>query len=81
MRQIHNSGDQAFRMPLFLPKELELKWLEPDLSDEEIQSLLDFEMPSGELAYRPVYTIRSSKPRPDNLTKTEAFDWPGLPSL
>ena len=81
MRQIHNSGDQAFRMPLFLPKELELKWLQPDLSDTDIQSILDFEMPADSLAYRAVYTIRSPKPRPDSLSKTAAFEWPDLPPL
>ena len=36
MRQIHNSGDNAFRMPLFLPKEMELEWLRPDLTDTDI---------------------------------------------
>jgi putative SOS response-associated peptidase YedK len=81
MRQIHNSGDQAFRMPLFLPKELELKWLEPDLSDETIGDILNFEMPSESLDYKPVYTLRSTKPRPDDKSKIDAFDWPNLPPL
>src|SRR3989440_4959887 len=40
MAQIHNSGDQAFRMPLFLPKELELKWLKPDLTDQEMEEIV-----------------------------------------
>lgn len=81
MKQIHNSGDQAFRMPLFLPKELELKWLQPGLTDEDIQSILDFEMPSESLDYRPVFTIRTTKPRPDLGTKLDPFDWPNLPPL
>ena len=81
MKQIHNSGDQAFRMPLFLPKELELKWLQPGLSDEEITEILNFEMPSESLDYNPVYTIRSTKPRPDEKTKTDRYDWPNLPPL
>jgi putative SOS response-associated peptidase YedK len=81
MRQIHNSGDQAFRMPLFLPKELELKWLQADLKDEEIQHILDYEMPSELLDYRPVFSIRTTKPRPDQKTKLDAFEWPNLPPL
>ena len=81
MMQIHNSGDQAFRMPLFLPKELELKWLEPDLTDEEIQQILDYEMPSEMLQYETVWTIRSQKERPDNKGKLDAFEWPNLPPL
>jgi putative SOS response-associated peptidase YedK len=81
MEQIHNSGDQAFRMPLFLPKELELKWLEPGLTDTEIQAILDFEMPSENLSYKPVFTIRSTKPHPDNGSKRDMFDWPGLSGI
>lgn len=81
MAQIHNSGDQAFRMPLFLDQERETKWLLPDLSDEEIGEVLDYEMPSEALAYHPVYTIRTTKERPDQKTKVEAYDWPNLPPL
>jgi putative SOS response-associated peptidase YedK len=81
MAQIHNSGDQAHRMPLFLPEELETKWLLPDLSDAEVQQILDFEMPSEQLRYEPVYTIRTTKERPDGKTKIDSYAWPGLPQL
>jgi putative SOS response-associated peptidase YedK len=81
MKQIHNGGPNVFRMPLFLPKELELKWLQPGLTDEDIQQVLDFEMPSEQLEYWPVYTIRSTKPRPDDREKTAPFEWPNLPPL
>jgi Uncharacterized conserved protein len=81
MKQIHNGGPNAGRMPLFLTRELEQKWLLADLSDEEIQSVLDFEMPAGELEYWPVFTIRSPKPRPDGGVKTDPFEWQHLPAL
>lgn len=81
MKQIHNHGNNAYRMPLFLPKELEQKWLLPDLTNEEIQEILDYEMPSEGLDYWPVFTIRSPKPRPDEKTKIDPFDWPNLPEL
>lgn len=81
MKQIHNSGEQAFRMPLFLPKELELQWLQPGLSDEEIKTILDYELPSEEMEYQPVYTIRTTKERPDHASKIDRFDWPDLPPL
>jgi putative SOS response-associated peptidase YedK len=81
MRQIHNGGPNAGRMPLFLSRELELKWLEPELSDERIQSILDFKMSSEQLIPWPVFTIRSTKPRPDNKGKNEPFEWPNLPPL
>jgi putative SOS response-associated peptidase YedK len=81
MRQIHNGGPNAGRMPLFLTKELEQKWLLPDLTDEEIQSVLEFEMPADQLDYWPVWTIRSTKPRPDGKEKTAPFEWQNLPPL
>lgn len=80
MSQIHNSGDK-FRMPLFLPKKLELQWLEPGLTDREIQSILDYEIPSERLKHWPVWTIRTTKERPDHKMKNEPFDWPELPAL
>ena len=81
MEQIHNGGPNAGRMPLLLPKELELKWLQEDLTDEEMEQLLGYEMPPAELSYHPVYTIRTTRPRPDGKEKFEPFDWPGLPPL
>lgn len=81
MMQIHNSGDQAFRMPLFLPKELEMKWLDPNLTDTEIKDILDFEMPSEMLEYSTVWTIRTTKERPDGKEKLVPFEWDNLPPL
>jgi putative SOS response-associated peptidase YedK len=81
MRQIHNSGDNAFRMPLFLPKEMEMEWLKPDLSDEEMARILSYEMPSDQIAYTPVYSIRGRTPRPDGKPKVALFDHPNLPPL
>ncbi len=81
MSKIHNSGDQAFRMPLFLPKELELKWLDNNLPDEEFRSLLEYELPSEELEFHPVFTIRTTKERPDGLTKIDPYKWTNLPEL
>ena len=81
MKQIHNGGPNAGRMPLFLPKELELKWLKPDLTDEDIQSILEYEIPPENLQQWPVFSIRTTKPRPDDKPKNEPYDWPNLPPL
>lgn len=81
MEQIHNGGPNAGRMPLMVPKETELKWLQEDLTDEEIQEILDYEMPSEELEYHPVYTIRTTKERPDGKGKLEPYEWADLPPL
>jgi putative SOS response-associated peptidase YedK len=81
MEQIHNGGPNAGRMPLMVPKELELKWLQEDLTDEGIQHILDYEMPSDQLEYHPVYTIRTTRERPDGKGKLEPYEWAGLPPL
>lgn len=81
MKMIHNDGDNAFRMPLFLPKELEMKWLEPSLSDEEMQQILEYEMPASALEYKTVYSIRTTKPHPGDGMKVDEYTWPGLPPL
>jgi hypothetical protein len=57
------------------------QWLEPELSTESLQSILNYELPAAELDCWPVHTIRSSKPRPDGLSKTEPVVWEGLPAL
>lgn len=81
MREIHNSGDNAFRMPLFLPKEIELDWLKPDLSDEEIGKILSYEMSPDQLIYNPVFSIRGRTPRPDGQPKCAPYAYAGLPPL
>lgn len=81
MKQIHNGGPNAGRMPLFLTKELEQQWLQPDLTDDELQAIMNFEMPSANLEYWPVFSIRTTKPRPDNKMKNEPFEWENLPAL
>ena len=81
MQQIHNDGENKWRMPLFLTDNLRNQWLEPELTTEALQSILNYELPATDLDCWPVYTIRSSKPRPDGLSKTEPFVWEGLPAL
>jgi putative SOS response-associated peptidase YedK len=81
MRQIHNSGDNAFRMPLFLPKEMELEWLQPNLTDEGIARILAYEMPAGHIVFDPVFSIRSRTPRPDGQPKNIPFPYADLPPI
>ncbi len=81
MRQIHNGGANAFRMPLFLPKEMEMEWLNPDLTDEGMQRILDYEMPSDQIVPVPVYSIRGRTPRPDGKPKNAPYLYAELPEL
>lgn len=81
MRAIHNDGENKWSMPLMVRFEQSEKWLEDDLTPEEYKAILDFEMPSRELNYHPVFTIRSSKLRPDDKAKNEIYEWENLPEL
>ena len=75
MAQIHNAGENATRMPLMLPLDLSKKWVTEDLSPQDYQDILDFEMPDEALEFKTVYTIRSAKARPDNKAKNEEWNW------
>jgi putative SOS response-associated peptidase YedK len=81
MRNIHNSGSNAFRMPLFLPKEMEVEWLGPDLTDDAIGKILAYEMPSDQIVPHPVFSIRGRSPRPDGQPKNAPFAYHDLPPL
>jgi putative SOS response-associated peptidase YedK len=81
LRLIHNAGGDAFRMPLFLSRELELLWLKEGLTDAEMRQLFSFVIPPEELEYDTVYTIRTHKERPDGKRKLEHYTWENLPPL
>ncbi|WP_164112021.1 MULTISPECIES: SOS response-associated peptidase [Sphingobacterium] len=80
MAHIHNDGPNKHRMPLFLPEDLEEHWLE-DIEDDDMQPIFHYEIPTAQLLYHPVYTLRGYPARPDGKHRYEAYDWPGLPVL
>ena len=81
MKNIHNSGDNRHRMPLFLTFEMSKEYVSSNLSDQRYREILNYEMPSESLSYHPVYTIRSAKARPDDKPKNEIWEWDKLPEL
>ncbi len=81
MKQIHNDGENKWRMPLLLPFEQSKKWLEEDISPEDYKAILDYEMPSEELNSMPVFSIRTSKQRPNDKAKNEYYNWGNIPDL
>lgn len=82
MRMIHNSGDNPYRMPLFLTFEMAKEFLSMDLTDDRYAEILAYEMPSEDLYYHPTDTIRTPKPRKDGKRKYELYEWEGmLPEL
>jgi len=76
MRSIHNSGDHPYRMPLMLPPDLERKWLDPALTDQDLQSILDYELPAKNLDYYPVKSLYRASPLDPALI--EPMEYPGL---
>jgi len=62
MGKIHNDGPNAGRMPLLLTKERAKQWLQPDLGEEAMRSILTYEFPSSQLEAWAVNTIRTRKP-------------------
>jgi putative SOS response-associated peptidase YedK len=81
LKNIHNDGDHRYRMPLFLPLDLARCWIEPELPEVQYREILGYEMPQEAMDYKPVWTIRSPKTRPDGKLKTEYWEWPDLPAL
>jgi putative SOS response-associated peptidase YedK len=80
LKKIHNAQPGAERMPLLLPNELVLNWIQP-LTDEELLRLTQFELPAESLDYWPVAPIRNKDYRPDGLPKNAPYKWPNLPGL
>ena len=81
MGKIHNSGENKGRMPLTVPLAYAMAFLKDDLSVDEYQDILRYEMHTDEMDYHPVFTIRSPKQRPDELKKTDYWEWQNLPEL
>lgn len=81
MKQIHNDGDNRWRMPLFLPFELSREWLGDELPEDRYKHILGYEMPPEAMNYHPVFTIRSPKGRPDDKPKNDYWEWEKLPAL
>ncbi|GAA0533667.1 SOS response-associated peptidase [Chitinophaga japonensis] len=79
MRKIHNSGDNPFRMPLMLPPELEKEWLNPALTDLDLQRIISYEMPPDALEYWPVKSLYRTDPYSEAVMAPEMYE--GLPAL
>lgn len=82
MANIHNDGDNKNRMPLFLPRAMAEEWISHgELTSANYKRILDFEMPSDQINYTPVFTIRGPNNRPDDKGKNEFWEWVDLPPL
>jgi len=61
MATIHNGGTNSGHMPLLLPKEKTIQWLDKSLTDDSLRTILDYEFPESEMEAWPVNTIRTRK--------------------
>lgn len=80
MANIHNDGPNKHRMPLFLPEDLEKLWLK-DIKDDDFLPIFNFDIPSLDLNFYPVYTLRGYPERPDGKHRFDPFEWKDLPPL
>jgi putative SOS response-associated peptidase YedK len=74
MAKIHNGGNNSHRMPVILTKELAVKWLDENCTDNDISNILDFQFPETEMEAWPVNTIRTRKADDDKVIERIAFD-------
>lgn len=85
MAKIHNREPEDPRMPLFLPAQAELRWLDNDTPEADILQIANTFFPADQLESWPVYTIRKTKRftgvRPDGQSPAAPYKWPGLPEL
>ena len=79
MAQIHNGGENAGRMPMMLTTELAEQWLQPDLTDTDIRSIIQYELPATQLECWPVNSVR--KVKPDDATVITPAAYENLPAL
>ena len=74
-RAIHNDGANKNRMPLLLPMEEAIQWIDPTRTQEDIRTTTNFEIDSGDLSAHTVYSIRGNAIRPDGKCMNEPYDW------
>lgn len=73
--RIHNSGPNKYRMPLLLPPEKAVGWVDKHLTSEEVEGFLKFEIPSEALHAHTVFSIRGHQSRPDGKEANEYYNW------
>ncbi|MGZ5248254.1 MAG: SOS response-associated peptidase [Flavitalea sp.] len=81
MKMIHNGGANKHRMPMILSYEDQQKWMDPFLTEEEMVMITEKEFPAEQMEAWPVYSIRTTKTRPDGALIYDRFVYDSLPEL
>lgn len=66
---------------MILSYEDQQKWMDPSLSDEELTKITENEFPANRMEAWPVFSIRTSKERPDGKLIYDQFAYDSLPPL
>ncbi len=81
MKMIHNGGANKHRMPMILSYEDQQKWMDPSLTEEEMMKITEKEFPADLMDAWPVFSIRTTKQRPDGRMIYDQFAYDNLPPL
>ena len=81
MQKIHNHGINKHRMPALMQPAQAMAWIDENNTDEDLQRILQYQIPSEELQAWPVYMIRTTAARPDEQEKFVEFAYDNLPGL
>lgn len=73
MAQVHNKKK---RMPLILPDDQALRWIDPDLRENEIQAIAKYHFPERVMKAFPI-----GKDFRTSIDPVEPAEYPGLPEL
>jgi len=79
LKQIHNSGEFSGRMPLIFNRNLAPGWLDPDLSDFQIQEYLNYQEPAESFQYWPVNSVRKKHDNDESVIAR--VDEKGIPPI
>lgn len=60
---VHNGGDNPYRMPLVIERDMEDVWLNADLSDKEINDILNYQIHSDILHTYAVASLTGKQAR------------------
>jgi putative SOS response-associated peptidase YedK len=72
---IHNGGDNPYRMPLVIEREMEDVWLNPDSSDRQINEILNYQVHSDQLrAYAVAPLTGKAAKQGEDVIKEEDWD-------
>lgn len=66
---------------MILSNEDQQKWMDPSLTEEEMSKILETEFPANLMNAWPVFSIRTTKQRPDGKLIYDQFAYDNLPPL